>query len=334
MAVLLLTTLACGPAAPTTSEADDEKRPTTTPTATETPDNTDEPSSTNEPSATPEATEEPTSTSPPDPTQDPGDIPGQTATPWPTYPPTATPDPALADPVIRSDPHPDGVKGCLAMNLFTMTEQESHYREWCNDAVEADLKDNCRDRDGTEAQLACARERLLTALPMMRIGWEPCVAITDDYDSSVCVAEAFRRWANSQRELWRVWAEILNRVESDAEVKQKRQDIAECVFQKGYDKLVATPTFPWQVNEEPTDPLPDRIGDEQRQARESLHRVLNGCALQTGIYDVQDRLWLAEIARLERDDPEGYSALLYFGVDEALELEGPAPFLVYREASP
>ena len=57
---------------------------------------------------------------------------------------------------------------------------------------------------------------------------------------------------------------------------------------------------------------------------------LNECALKSGIYDVQEALWFAEVRRLEQQDPASVEALLYFGLKEALEREGPAPFLTFR----
>ncbi len=309
LVVLILATLACGPSSSVTGEAEDSDRPTTTP----------------EP--TPESTEEPV------PTRHPDDPPSPTPTVLPTYPPRTPGPTSVPIPVV---PHPKGLVGCLSMNMFTMTGPDLDYMHWCNESLRDDVRQNCRDRDGHEAQLACAKERLSDSQMPYRANVLACSAITDIDARGWCIngpEGAVNAASDATYQIWNIWPLILSRVDGDDEVKQKRQDVAECVFQRGYEKLVTTPPFYWQTMSSPSNEKPERgaPAGEESEARRIRYRVMDGCARQSGIYDVQEALWLAEIERLEREDPASVKALVDSGIKIALKAEGPAPFLTYRE---
>ena len=337
--------LACGPAAddgekegdpaasavPTATPKGDEPTKQPDPPATAAPTETPKPAE--EPTKTPEPTpaEKPTET--PKPTRHPEDPPSPTATPVPTYPPTTTPDPGLVDPVIRRVPHPDGVQGCRSMNMFVATPRDYDYSNWCRDTLEADVKAQCSSQEGPEAQLRCAREHLSDAqMPFLKF-MLPCTAITNADASSACVEEAFIGWATKQNQVWEVWPQILNKVDSDGEVKVRKQEIAKCMMERGYDEFDVAAALPWQISEKPDEEKPVKryaTTEEERAAMRARYADLNECALKSGIYDVQEALWFAEVRRLEQQDPASVEALLYFGLKEALEREGPAPFLTFR----
>ena len=238
--------LACGPAA---DDGEKEGDPAASAVPTATPKG-DEPTKTPEPTPA----EKPTET--PKPTRHPDDPPSPTATPVPTYPPTTTPDPGLVDPVIRRVPHPDGVQGCRSMNEFVATPRDYDYSNWCRDTLEADVKANCSGQDGTAAQLRCAKERLAsTQMPFLKF-MLPCTAITDPDHAAECTNEAFIEWATKQNQVWEVWPQILNRVDSDAEVKVRKQEIAKCMLERGYDEFDVAAALPWQISEKPDEEKP------------------------------------------------------------------------------
>ena len=346
--IILLATaalLACGPAAddgdkegdpaasavPTATPKGDEPTKQPDPPATAAPTETPKPAE--EPTKTPEPTpaEKPTET--PKPTRHPDDPPSPTATPVPTYPPTTTPDPGLVDPVIRRVPHPDGVQGCRSMNMFVATPRDYDYSNWCRDTLEADVKAQCSSQEGPEAQLRCAREHLSDAqMPFLKF-MLPCTAITNADASSACVEEAFIEWATKQNQVWEVWPQILNKLDSDGEVKVRKQEIAKCMLERGYDEFDVAAALPWQISEKPDAEKPVKryaTTEEERAAGRARYADLHECALESGIYDVQKALWFAEVRRLEQQDPASVEALLYFGLKEALEREGPIPFLTFR----
>ena len=323
-ALVLVVVISCGPAA---GEGDKEGDPVVTLIPTETPKPAEEPTKTPEPTPA----EKPTET--PKPTRHPDDPPSPTATPVPTYPPTTTPDPGLVDPVIRRVPHPDGIEGCRSINMFAAERTHVDYLDWCGDALEADVKARCSSQEGTEAQLRCARERLSDAQwPVSRL-MLPCTAITDPDHTAECTNEAFIEWATKQNQVWEVWPQILNRVDSDGEVKVRKQEIAKCMLERGYDEFDVAAALPWQISEKPDEEKPVKryaTTEEERAAMRARYADLNECALESGIYDVQEALWFAEVRRLEQQDPASVEALLYFGLKEALEREGPTPFLTFR----
>ncbi len=331
IAVLLLAAaafIACGPAA---GEGEKEGDPAATATAapTETPKSEEEPTKT----PIPLPTEKPSETPKPTPTRHPDDPPSPTATPVPTYPPTTTPDPGLVNPVIRRVPHPDGVQGCRSINIFAAERVHLDYLDWCGDALEADVKAQCSSQEGPEAQLRCAREHLSnTQWPVSRL-MLPCSAITNADAGSACVEEAFVDWAIKQHQVWEVWPQILNKVDSDGEVKVRKQEIAKCMLERGYDEFDVAAALPWQIGEKPDEEKPVKryaTTAEERAAMRARYADLNECALKSGIYDVQEALWFAEVRRLEQQDPSSFEALLDFGLKEALEREGPASFLTFK----
>ena len=130
-----------------------------------------------------------------------------------------------------------------------------------------------------------------------------------------------------------MWPRILNKVDSDGEVKVRKQEIAKCMLARGYDEFDVAAVLPWQISEKPDVEKPAKryaTTEEERAAMRARYADLNECALESGIYDVQEALWFAEVRRLEQQDPASVEALLYFGLKEALEREGPAPFLTFR----
>ena len=336
--------LACGPAAddgekegdpaasavPTATPKGDEPTKQPDPPATAAPTETPKPAE--EPTKTPEPTPAEKSTETPKPTRHPDDPPSPTATPVPTYPPQ-TPGPVIEDPVIRDLPHPDGIQGCRSMNMFVDALSNLDYYTWCRETLESDVQTNCSGQDGTTAQLQCARNRLAeTQSPFLK-SLLPCTAITYRDARAACITRETNELADKTHQIWQVWPQILNRVDSDAKVKKRKQEIGKCMLARGYDEHNVATVLPWQINEKPDAEKPaDRYATtaEERAAMRAKYTDLHECALESGIYDVQEELWFAEVQRLEQQDPSSVEALLDFGLKEALELEGPAPFLTFR----
>ena len=219
------------------------------------------------------------------------------------------------------------------MNMFVMAQADLDYLDWCSDTLEADVEAQCSGQDGTTAQLQCARNRLAeTQSPFLK-SLLPCTAITYRDARAACITRETNELADKTHQIWQVWPQILNRVDSDAKVKKRKQEIGKCMLARGYDEHNVAAVLPWQINEKPDAEKPaDRYATtaEERAAMRAKYTDLHECALESGIYDVQEELWFAEVQRLEQQDPSSVEALLDFGLKEALELEGTAPFLTFR----
>ena len=327
MALALIALIACGPAE---GEGNKEGDPVKAVTPTETPKSEEEPTKTPES----EPTEKPAETPKPTPTRHPEDPPSPTNTPSPTHAPV-TPDPT-PEPVITSEPHLDGLAGCKTLNIYVASGPDVQYMNWCHDALQNDVQANCRDEEGTEAQLTCARGRLNDAqLPNFK-EILPCSAVTDNNARSKCSLEAVNRLSDNMRAVWNLWPVILKKVDSDSGVKEKKLEISRCMVEAGYEATDSDVPLPWQTNDKPATVKPDRNAttQEQQEALRARNKALHKCATDSGIYDLQERLWIAEIQRLMNEDPDSVQSLLDFGLKEALELEGTAPFLMLRQVTP
>ena len=105
--------------------------------------------------------------------------------------------------------------------------------------------------------------------------------------------------------------------------------MSSCVERENQIPPPAGITFPWQEIE------PDREGRNKEHdaslARGTRADVINQCSYETGYYQAQEDKWQAELARIFNEDPEKVRPFLEEGLDEILDLPGPAPFLVYQE---
>ena len=148
LALLPLTSLACGPAAgpgnaPQSSPGDTASSQETTPTPTSPP-----PADTPTPLPTKEI-----------PTPKP---------PLPTKPPLITAEPS---PTPFPSP-PDGVQTCQQLTLFGPPE-EVKYLDWCRDQLLQHIKLICSDQTTTEAQTACGRNAVSEYRSLICCGIRP-----------------------------------------------------------------------------------------------------------------------------------------------------------------
>ena len=326
---MLAALLACGPIA----EGEDQDRG---PAPTATPSSEEEPTATSEPAPTEESKDESSDGESEDeapdltPTRDPGDPAGPPITPKPTQAP-AKPNPPVEP--RRDTPHPDGIAGCKSLNMFTIGLEELSYLGWCSTAVTQDVKTNCSSEDGTEAQLACARDRMSDAQIHLFRDILPCLAMTNKDESYQCYAAATSQMTNSHTELWKARDAIVQRVDSDDKVKESKKQAGQCMVDQGYTQPSPDDPFPWQVYQEvPKDVKIDRTATEEEQLAAKLARkqALNQCALDTGVYDAQRERWITEFHRLKQDNPEQAQVLLDYGLKEALEAEDQSLFLQLR----
>ena len=172
------------------------------------------------------------------------------------------------------------------------------------------MKANCSGQDGTARRsYGVPEERLADAprWPFLKFN-----AALHRYNGPGCYVrrsalnEAFIEWATKQNQVWEVWPQILNRVDSDGEVKVRKQEIAKCMLERGYDEFDVAAALPWQISEKPDEEKPVKryaTTEEERAAMRARYADLNECALKSGIYDVQEALWFAEVQRLEQQDP-------------------------------
>lgn len=326
--LLLVLAIACGPAAaPGRPLA--QSAPAAEPDPTPSPD----------PNA-PEPTVTPKPTSPPPPTKDPEkDKPARptpTRSPDDPLPPTPKPSPErrvpTGNPLPVDEPHPDGMDGCRAMNIFSMPYSEDRYWTWCMEALSADLRENCRGEGSTQAELACAANRLADVQSyLMRLVFVPCAAVSNEDDYLQCGWDSPGIQEAHFRDLVSVWNDVVAIVEADAEVKARYGRMAECVRDAGHEPP-ERPLVWHQID-------PDKIADkanrqttgEERAAEEERLRLINRCALDTGLYEAQDAAWQIAIRDIADAAPHRVKPLEDERIIAVLEQPGPAPFLTIRQ---
>ena len=322
----LVALMACGPA----DEADDGKEgdPATTlvPTSTPepTPTATPKPTETPKPDGEPTKTPEPTKADPPPATEEP------TATPESTTTPLPTPDYEA----LMTMPHPDGIEGCQATNMWVNhSEDMIKHTAWCHQTLSFDVQRNCTASVGTEAQLACARDRLANVQDLDERLLHACSAVTDMDGSMTCTEEAIGRVDEVFTQVWEVWPVILANVESDPAVKARKTAVGDCMEESGHTRPYPDMPITWQtVKPFDQESKPDRSTPTQAKldALKAWDKALDQCAVDEGLYAVQDAKWNEEMQRIQREDPETAGALKDIGIVEVLERDGVAPFLMQR----
>ena len=320
----LVALMACGPA----DEADGGKDGD--PPATEVPE-----TATPKPTETPKPDGEPTKA--PEPTKEPED-PASTPEPAPTAEPSPTPeptiDPDLIDDHIYSTPHPDGIEGCRAMNMWVIhIKDELRYSAWCEQTLEFDVQAHCASSVGTEEQLACARDRL-DAVENLDVRFlYACSAITDPDGATDCLRDALARVDDAWNKTWAAWPGILNTVDSDPDVKAKKIAVADCMAEGGHDRPDPDDPIKWQTNNKPDPdykPLREPPTQAQMDAWKLRDKALDQCATDRGLYEAQDSKWNEEVRRILKEDPETAGALKDLGLITAMERDGIFPFLMQR----
>ena len=324
--LVLMLLVACGPAAPAGQnggESDQTQIPAPTPTPANQDDGPSGPPPTPEPTPTPNPPPDvdPTETPEPTPTRPPGD-----PIPQPTAEPDRTePTPAVGGTsTLRSWPAPpNGITGCYTLNSYSNTLLEFDYHAWCSDALLRDVSTNCAGVGDTAAELRCARHRLEDVQSYyLREMSTPCTAISDDSDRQQCLHTTAVTATEHLHATWAVWATIQNAVDSDAEVKATQARMADCVVKKGFARPGPGDSIAWQVNKPPQS-IEKRGAEQSRAELEAIDQ----CAKDAGLYEAQETVWLSEIYRLQREDPERVHPLVENGLLTALEADGIAPFL-------
>ena len=187
--------------------------------------------------------------------------------------------------------------------------------------------------EGSADELSCAKARLADVRSyFLRNVIVPCGAISDQAARESCKADSYRATEEHVRNFRTVWNEILDATIDDARVKRAFLGMSECVQREGHTPPPSGITFPWQEFE------PEREGRSKEHdaalARGERVDVINRCSHESGYYQAQEDRWVAEMTRMFNDDPERVRPLLEEGLDDILNLPGPAPFLVYEELEP
>ena len=104
------------------------------------------------------------------------------------------------------------------------------------------------------------------------------------------------------------------------------------MVERGHQPLTDEWELPWQLNESAQDQV-----ERYRAAPEELRDlptwalgVVNECGYESGLYEAQDAAWLAELRRLEAEEPDKFRPFVERGVVSILAKPGVAAFLTLR----
>ena len=326
----LVMILSCAPASQSASERETSQPPNVNP----------QNGGTAEPTATPlPATSQPPPSVDPTPTPTPKTDPADPGDP--VSQPTPENDDSNPAPVFTPEPPrpaalepTGGIAFCADLNPFSSSRADLEYRVWCHEALMQDVSDNCAGYgDGSsDAEHDCGVNRLVDMKSyFLREVGIPCVGISEEQARIQCYQDTMAKADAHLRTLWSTWASILSVVESDANVKQRKAAMADCVVDKGYARPGTDATLEWQEHKAPDQRKADRRPTEPTQEEEEARlTAIDGCAFSTELYVAQEEIWLSEIRRRSNEDPAQVQPLLDNGIKEILEADGIAPFLTLR----
>ena len=258
---------------------------------------------------------------------------GNAHDPMPTPYPTSGVARAAADRSENLD-HPQGLAGCQAYNRFGIPHNDLlKYGVWCTEETGRTLLAECDGVSGTSAQLSCADSYLASWQEQRLRALHRCAVVTDADDAQSC-----REASSSQdqaKAFGRVYGQVLATVAADADVGEAHADVIQCLEDRSFSGIEGRVLFHWQkVHQYTGDIAAMKVWDKSFTSAE--HRLANNltgpantCAVDNGLYTAQEAAWLAEVRRLQEEDPDQVQPLIDWGLLAVLERDGVAPFLMF-----
>ncbi len=119
------------------------------------------------------------------------------------------------------------------------------------------------------------------------------------------------------------------RGDADAEVVRAVKDTITCLDDMGHENVDADLLFGWQRFEHPDEwkAREEALTQEDKDSIAELHEPSRDCAKKNGLFTAQDTAWIAELERLDQDEPETVDILIQEGLLEALRKPGVEAFL-------
>ena len=230
-------------------------------------------------------------------------------------------------------PHPDGLRGCQSLNLLSATTDEIGYNDWCEWTLTNVVLNECSGMETTEDALSCAQSALSDVQEIsLRHAIVPCTAIRDQRDSGKCAVESIKEQENKNLALRLVWKDALDAVSATPAVASSKSAFSDCLMERGHQPLTDEWELPWQRNESAQDQMERyrAAPEELRDLRTWAPVVANECGYESGLYEAQDAAWLAELRRLEAEEPDKFRPFVERGVISILAEPGVAAFLTLR----
>ena len=230
-------------------------------------------------------------------------------------------------------PHPDGLRGCKSLNVLSASTEEMGYYSWCQWTLTNVVLNECRGIETTEDALSCAELALSDVQEiLLRHVVVPCVAISNQRDSGKCSIESIKEHENKNLALRQVWMDVLDAVSATPAVARGKSAFSDCLVERGHKPLTGEWELPWQRNESAQDQMERyRVAPgELRDLRTWALGVVNECGYESGLYEAQAAAWLAELRRLEAEEPDKAQPVAERGVISILAEPGVAAFLTLR----
>ena len=201
--------------------------------------------------------------------------------------------------------------------------------EWCQGVLVEDVIGNCSGTGDSAAELSCARGRLANVQKyLLRELLVPCSAVSDEDDRLACGQRVNAAASEHRRIFWATWSEILRTVDSHADVKVRKAEMADCVAGKGFARPDPNAPIRWQEHKAP-DARKSLRGDPEAVRVATIARLaaIDECAAKVELYVTQELVWLTEILRMQDENPAKVKPLIDDGIVEALKADGIASFL-------
>ena len=260
---------------------------------------------------------------------------GPNLTPIPTALPTISTQARTANEIFERE-HPDGLPGCQAYNVFSAGSGEVHYTPWCLEQLLEGLKDQCRGAGNTAADLACADTYLTNWNSHHYRMTFRCFAISDTEELVECSERGHQTLDETTSAFRQAYSGIQDVVKENAEVKTAYSRVLSCLSNQSFTNLQDKLLFHWQDSHRylgdtgASREWTASFSEAEATKRRELDIPSNTCAVKEGLYTAQETAWLAELQRRVDADDSNANTLVTWGLLDALEAEGAAPFLTLR----
>ncbi len=253
--------------------------------------------------------------------------------PVPTPFPTVDPNSQSDAPLNSDTPHPEGLAGCQNLSIFTSSVDDIKYYFWCSEASGDAVISQCRGIGTTQEERSCAEEYLADWKQYSHRLNFICTAISDTEVGRECFYQAADTSNKSEEEFRRLWPEIQAVEASNPAVAMAHQKVTQCLADKSFRNIDPKLLFQWQKywayfgDSTAFTTWLDGFTEKENALMEEIANPLEQCAIQEGFYAAQEAVWLVEVRRLIKEDPDKAQPLLDWKILEILEQPGVAPFL-------
>ena len=208
---------------------------------------------------------------------------------------------------------------------------EMAYFQWCVGQLDQKVRDDCSSLATADAQLACGESIVQEYKTfLIRMGPYKCGSLAAGSEGLMeCLSTANTDTEKAFIAIYEAWGKVRAGGDAASEVVTALKDTVTCLEDLGHENVDAELLFGWQRFENPADQKERESArtQDQKGLIATLHEPSRDCAKKNGLFTAQDTAWIAELERLDREEPETVEVLIQEGLLEVLKKPGVETFL-------